>query len=884
MPKHYDLISLASTDITQSIEEPIENPNYFLFMLGTDTVYTHRPTPNEWYENGETLSYMAQVVAHELGETNAERAADNPLSFSTPSVDVVNGPTTLGSEVGQRIAQGVLLILKAVAEGKRNIQISGHSRGAVESILIAHELERIKTQLSESPSLSLREILANTECQLTKRAFNKYGDAQTTIDFRNNLCDALNNTNINLFLIDPVPGGRVLIPGTEWRDERFYVRPPCNNVELLIARDERTAPFTPIIPHEITPLIIPGHHGTASGIQCSQQRAALPLELISLNTSDAQKLLVHKMLGFFNDNTQLFNYRPIDALSMSSSFVHIDEQDIRLEHPELDKITDGFIYEEVAAERQKQRLALYDEIFRNNAAYAHFRTTSYSHPFLGNAQSETGTRLVHYRNNQMTALDTVVAGLNGHFVNREHAHLYLHEAIGFDFNEREGLVESMGTLGDALSNLFVEYTSSDKNHHRTQELFNDPATRANTFSALSVFIDRISQHYLRNHLDVQVKTALLKAIRDTFALVETFRKEPGAGITSIVDDCMAMLQIGIKNTADTHHSNLSDQLNALRNRTKHFIASSKDIEDTYREFKRKIFLDPNLNRQHALSIDKFIQDIEESGPITIEHIKQIFVQRLPELSADAAQIVLTHATNSEGALNLFNLINSETQNEEDILLQLNILKNNIMDLHDGYNTVTRLAARGLGFTQKSLEQQREEVIGLGNEITNKLQKENATKAHIEQELIPLTKQYLSHLKKQADLIDPCYINNRETNQATRGTPELESIGEKYFKLKDAMRHLTDIESIPIPSQRVSRFTDDLSRINNTLKAHRDPEWVRYFKACMVTIAVICTGIIPGLIALSAYATYTKSSPLFFTQSHGARYLNQIEAITPSIAG
>ena len=80
MPKPNDLNLLKPVKIepapAASGVQPVRiNPNYFLFMLGTDTRYTHRPTKNPAsdkptdYDNGETLSYMAQVVVDRLKET-----------------------------------------------------------------------------------------------------------------------------------------------------------------------------------------------------------------------------------------------------------------------------------------------------------------------------------------------------------------------------------------------------------------------------------------------------------------------------------------------------------------------------------------------------------------------------------------------------------------------------------------------------------------------------------------------------------------------------------------------------------------------------------------------------------------------------------------------
>ena len=151
MPKLNSLTELFSL-LNTSGAPP--SPHHFLFLLGTDTLFTAKPTiPEKDYERGETLSHTAQAVATLLGESAVAeiRPKGEPLSFCSPSVDVLNGPTTLGPEVGDRIAQAIFLALRAAASGKKTLQIPAHSRGAVEATLLIHELNRIKQSFSNHP-------------------------------------------------------------------------------------------------------------------------------------------------------------------------------------------------------------------------------------------------------------------------------------------------------------------------------------------------------------------------------------------------------------------------------------------------------------------------------------------------------------------------------------------------------------------------------------------------------------------------------------------------------------------------------------------------------------------------------------------------------------
>ncbi|MDI1352572.1 MAG: hypothetical protein PSV35_07360, partial [bacterium] len=48
---------------------------------------------------------------------------DESPDFNTESVRVINGPDSLGDQVGVRIIEGLFSILKKIAEGRTNITI-----------------------------------------------------------------------------------------------------------------------------------------------------------------------------------------------------------------------------------------------------------------------------------------------------------------------------------------------------------------------------------------------------------------------------------------------------------------------------------------------------------------------------------------------------------------------------------------------------------------------------------------------------------------------------------------------------------------------------------------------------------------------------------------
>ncbi len=149
-------------DLLEKLRSENEAPKkeHYLFLLGTDVDFVHRPaaqhTQTTPYIRGELFSYTAQLMTELLSEQQtvtiaiSQKGAKNYAhQYHSDSVDVIKGADTLGTEAGDRIAKALMLALGAVAEGKTNLSISGFSRGGVESIVLTHELDRVRKALEE---------------------------------------------------------------------------------------------------------------------------------------------------------------------------------------------------------------------------------------------------------------------------------------------------------------------------------------------------------------------------------------------------------------------------------------------------------------------------------------------------------------------------------------------------------------------------------------------------------------------------------------------------------------------------------------------------------------------------------------------------------------
>ena len=558
-----------------------ENPHHFLLFLGTDTKFTKRPTAGtREYPSGETLSYLAQALTIILNEQASVKtcALTDTLSYSSASVDLLNGPTTLGAEVGERVAEGVLLALQAVARGKKTLQIAAHSRGAVEAILVMHELERIKKALSEEPEKKLYLILQSSPSRLTQLAmqtfFNTAKDDEAN---RRRLSEGLSNLKINAFLLDPVPGDTVFyLPGITWDDSLFYEKPPCDTCELLLARDERSAGFYPIIPKGILPKILPGHHGTASGNPYCQQQADLPAELQNYQTNSVQKLVLFKLFYFLNNAT--------GAIKCPEN-----HQEVDLGHPALDNILNSFL---TADDTKRQQLLLehYTTVHKNDPAFLHFVNTTYR--FLPKT-TENGHRRIHYQDRTSKSMSILLTDMHQTFVNPEHAQYYL-KGNGLDdlINAQEAEAsEQVIVITRMLNNLFSEI-KKDADGHRSQLVTMVSSTEGceSFFNALSIIVDSISQKYLRNNLSDREKETLLSRIRELFQMIKDAQPNlvAEAGAVTVITDCKDILQNGLKQTLEAHYTSILQKSKEIEQQVELFLEPIDTFKKAFSDFLNRL--------------------------------------------------------------------------------------------------------------------------------------------------------------------------------------------------------------------------------------------------------------------------------------------------------
>lgn len=603
-----DIFSLLS-------HEPVNQKNHFMFLLGTDTVFTKRPTIDKTYEDGETLSYAAQVITNLL-EEEAEIDSSAVLSYSSESVDLLNGPTTLGTEVGQRVAQAVFLALRAIASGKETINFPAHSRGAVQAIMVVNELERIKKALAEHPESSLFEILKQAPTKedntgIAKAVCDMFAEAEETATDRKNLLEKLRTVKFNTFLIDPVPGGSKLgLKNLRWHSSRFYEKLECENCEILLMEHEFTSCFTPIVPEGTRPLVLPGHHGTASGNRYNQQYKPVPNTINNRDTTTVQSLVLCKLFYFLNNCTKNTDYP-------NGLFSQERYKQYNLEHPKLDETANSFLRAS-DSERRSQLLTHYNKTQENIEAYRWFSEGSYA--VLGRQFTEDKRRYVHWQGRRHSSMSDVAPNINGQFLNQEHALLYLREFVNLDHLLNSSIDEAVKQinilLGQTVNQLLAPHPEQDEKTAKLVSLLESKDGCELFFSGLSLLVEMISQKYLTNHLTVEQDEALRSVIEEPFHMLskakETDNNHPA------IHQMDKMIKEGLKNTVEKHAQSIFQQIDFIETQISHIeTLPEPHFQDVFNYFIAKLGEGANASEGLA-AIPQRLDEVSNSAILFVD--------------------------------------------------------------------------------------------------------------------------------------------------------------------------------------------------------------------------------------------------------------------------
>ncbi|CAM2938994.1 Uncharacterised protein [Legionella steigerwaltii] len=548
------------------MDSKIEKQPFTLTMLGTLTDFTpelkqtRKPTPYtkgskvKDYPKGETLSIISSLIKTSSPANTTKGDLKNPYPFQADEIAVVNGPKTDGANVGEKIALGLAAVLKAIARGQTSINIIAHSRGVVESILIAHELEAIQKMVATCASFE--EVLKHLTEQQTKR--HKGTPTNNTPDiievlksqinqipkedqeqWFNLLKTSLPNASINLFGVDPVPGD--CFPIT-WYDERFFILPQIiKNTELIFYANERSDwGFTPICPEVVSKetqnyvrYSMPGHHGTGStGNNGSQQGIIVCPN--GYKTTHVQKLMIYKILNFlsrhhveFNDGTQIFHQ--YSALGRKYLGDDTETKSINLSSLDFPTIL----------------RKLYAIIAKNQIGYDAYNLTYYSYMGL------TKQRKILNKGHVYGLFNDVFTTYSG-YVNEEHALLmqaHFFKIFGLD-TQRKNLADLINTANLVLEENIKKIASKEASIEAS--ILDSEVNRKNVLETFGVVIRQVSQQYLTDDWSPiekeKEKEDLYQAIIDILTKFKELSKSDNLTIRQYVAELLLLSFTSINHT------------------------------------------------------------------------------------------------------------------------------------------------------------------------------------------------------------------------------------------------------------------------------------------------------------------------------------------------
>jgi hypothetical protein len=789
-----------------------------LIYLGTDV--TFNPSPSQDYPFGETLSIIASLI-YGTQTVQKKGSLDKAELVLNECVTVIKGPDTLGTQVYNRIACGVLAILEAYTRGERHFNIMGFSRGGCIAILTLHEICRLKECFQVSSMDASR--FSASQCSGTQNALLKERERlKCLIAQIANSEKKFADVTVSACTIDPVPGGNFHGLPSGWRDVRFYEVPSnVKEYEQYLSVHENTRGFKPVVPsignpkHTSSKFVpIYGHHGTSSGNPKDQSLNPIPNEgeTQGKTTVHAQELMLHKLIEFLKRNGCVFKTDKVDI----DAGYPLHKDILNSIYPSLNAAVTSRHFQQVY-------LALYQEMARNRAAYEYFRNTHY--PYLGYEESflevvglRRKDRRVHFQSHENDSyLNEVMPWVDEKkFVNDDHVQLHVDELLGL--NKESSVFE--------LVNNLLTYFGSElglESENPITALMSSPKGLNLVFDSLMKALVRMEAQYLREELDdEEQRTLLLKKIKEMFQ----------------------MFIINPQNVA------LFD--NVSKGQISKFLVSTLD-----KKAKRFGIKTSLLIKELVLLAQEKSESVNPTKDITkwINHHK-----RLEEFKANVLDL-------SERIVDI---------NHQEIRKKINEEQKKLFEAASAYVAQTNCNLQFMLRGDDQVIYNQFAQLGLSLK-EHQDPHEKACFELITKKLIPLTQNYLKHLNQRASgyVKTAAHLNPKDPLPQFSGkkadVARYKKIVKKHEIARKLLASLNFSTQHPLPSDSIKAFQALLNAAKSDLKSHRSPSWQRYLKQSLLFLAVLITGVIPGMVTLLAYSASRKKSPLFFMQSQGHQF-------------
>ncbi len=437
-----------------------------------------------------------------------------------PPATLIEGVDTLGFKVYQKIGEGLAQQLQAIARGENVLNLVGHSRGAVECILVAHELERIQKIIQENKSLSNDElkaaILASPKAKTNQAVNTLLKEQLDDSSFLGALRTGFGKKEegkieVNIFGIDPVPGGGVHgVNVFAWVDPRFYTLPSIvKDCEIILQQHERSRAFEALLPKvedpsktNLTVTKLYGHHGSPTGNPDTQTEAEIENSREeNPKTGGVQMITLCRMVDFLRNH----GAEPLGFAEAFPKTTYIVQRFLEYVALTTDALRNAFKLEE------------YNNIEANREVYERFKDTPYGTgayhsnrdwfwSFFGYDKPQHD-RMIRHGNGNDTPLGQIVPVAPHGFVNAEHATLHLEALLQTGDASPEhvlsNIIERIKADPRRLQNAIKAQTTDETKHGQIAE---------HIAGSIRVIISDLTQTYLRNHISEAKQEDILKTL------------------------------------------------------------------------------------------------------------------------------------------------------------------------------------------------------------------------------------------------------------------------------------------------------------------------------------------------------------------------------------
>lgn len=812
---------------------------------------------------------IEKCPAFKTTTTHISTDGDSEVILSDPlNTRLIEGPDFFGRLVYKKIAEGTASLLGSILEGRNNLNIQGHSRGGIEALLIAHELDRIKQTLRNNNTIDatdLYAILCNSPISQIKKELEQLLDPiKADSDTLNAIATAFrdtktnNNIRVNLCLADPVPGNGVAYQHyMDWHDARYFTIPPIvRHAQITLCENEDSAGFDPVLPivqdktfTTLTACRIPGHHGTLMGNPLGNNGETLAsLGVAEGTAADVQIVTLYEHYDFLEANGASFmaqRNKSYPLTEIYNTYYHANKK-----------------------ERASLRLNAYDRIKANQHVYSALNSTVYSwhttfsYPY---AQPSNTRQVMH--DGIISGLTTLIPFQSDHFVNAQHVKLFLMVHLG---------IESSHSLPLQIVTLLTGLDNPVEQTRLIHALGEQGENLAIVQDSIQATVSKFIQLYLENNLDSETKRQTLFAINKALSLtivpLGTPDDEPVETQTLTIPE---QLKAQLKNHL---HDYLLDmikkQIDAhLRDLTS-MVLSMQTRDESVAE--NKFFHNSLLKYQQFKTFKVHLSDLQQT--ITECPLKKALSREMAKLQMACDSTVLFCAQAIQAnELSLASLVPKEAELSEDELA----FTTQLQPLLDGLSGIAQQCRKSAGKEQQTIARQAEMLFDQNRQL--QFHRRTHTQDHeIIRQQTNKIEELLSEKQSNAQQIGAIYdtlqkygdtINDQSAaNQDLRGRlyRANEIIGGHRQHLEQAQEHSHFLGMSGISLQIVSGFMAVLGATAVTLA-------IAALIAGMVSVAPAAIGITIGvtLTTIGMFGVSSGAKGNAYAEAHHTFFPNMV---------